>query len=320
MSKQCGAGKCSLCGSPGTSKATCPLNTNSKNPDPKKHPLANKSKSTSKSTSKSKVLPKDSKFLQLKGPGSMPKPTVKSKMLTKKIKQNLPKSTFMKSMKILDNRNQERNPVEHSRRNLGLDTMDSLFDLPADIGDKILKYSTTDKNRRTDYYYQLYPDEEYIPIKKIIPKVNYIIKPFANRRAAEIMNETGQYAYFIVPEYSYTLIYQDYVDWYNSYSSALNSMQYFGEYDFDESYNNRFGMKEMWVYFFDSNKSYKIASTIEINGKYEINVNKDLLKNISGNIYKGDQIFSWFDENLEKEVVAIEKPRDVEDVFTIKFY
>lgn len=87
---QSGSGKCSICGSPGTSKLTCPLNPDAKNPNPSKHPLAKKVSSTkSKVNTKPKmttVLPKDSKLLQLKGPGSMPKPSVKSRMLTKKIK------------------------------------------------------------------------------------------------------------------------------------------------------------------------------------------------------------------------------------------
>ena len=39
---QSGSGKCSICGSPGTSKLTCPLNPNAKNPNPSKHPLAKK--------------------------------------------------------------------------------------------------------------------------------------------------------------------------------------------------------------------------------------------------------------------------------------
>ena len=142
---QYGSGKCSICGSPGTSKLTCPLNPNAKNPNPSKHPLAKKTSSKLKTSSaKPKVktvLPKHSKLLQLKGPGSMPKPSVKSKMLTKRIKPVLPKSTFMKSMNILNSRNMERNPVEHSRRMTALDTIDSLMSLPQDVGDKILKYS-----------------------------------------------------------------------------------------------------------------------------------------------------------------------------------
>ena len=110
MTKQFGAGKCSLCGSLGTTKATCPLNPKAKNPDPKKHPLANKSKVT-------KVLPKDSKLLQLKGPGSMPKPSVKSKMLTKKIRPSLSKKTFLEGLHIID-RNRTRNRGPQSDRNI----------------------------------------------------------------------------------------------------------------------------------------------------------------------------------------------------------
>ena len=41
---QFGSGKCSICGSLGTSKLTCPLNPDAKNPNPSKHPLAKKSK------------------------------------------------------------------------------------------------------------------------------------------------------------------------------------------------------------------------------------------------------------------------------------
>ncbi len=40
LSHQVGGAKCSLCGSPGTNKSTCPLNPRSKNPKPAKHPLA----------------------------------------------------------------------------------------------------------------------------------------------------------------------------------------------------------------------------------------------------------------------------------------
>jgi hypothetical protein len=35
-----GGGNCSLCGSPNTTKATCPLNVDAKNPTKSKHPLA----------------------------------------------------------------------------------------------------------------------------------------------------------------------------------------------------------------------------------------------------------------------------------------
>ena len=77
MHKQKGCGKCSLCGSLGTSKITCPLNPKAKNPNPKKHQLAKKSYK--------KVKPKDSELLQLKGPGSMPKPVIKPYVNTMKI-------------------------------------------------------------------------------------------------------------------------------------------------------------------------------------------------------------------------------------------
>jgi hypothetical protein len=42
LDKQIGGGKCSLCGSPNTSKATCPLNPKSKKnaTNTRKHPLA----------------------------------------------------------------------------------------------------------------------------------------------------------------------------------------------------------------------------------------------------------------------------------------
>jgi predicted DNA-binding WGR domain protein len=102
MTNQFGAGKCSICGSSGTSKATCPLNPKAKNPDPKKHPLANKSKSKSTpklTKSKSKVLPKDSKFLQSKGPGKdVAKPSIKPPLNTMKIK----KKTMKKSSHRLE--------------------------------------------------------------------------------------------------------------------------------------------------------------------------------------------------------------------------
>jgi hypothetical protein len=167
--KQCGAGKCTLCGSSGTSKTTCPMNPDAKNPNPKKHQLANKSKS------KSKVLPKDSKLLQLKGPGSMPKPTKKSTMLTKKIKPSLSKKTFLEGLSIMDNRNRERNPIEHSRRNLGLDTMDSLFDLPKDVGNTISKY------RNSFQYFEAIKTDN-------IDKFNELIQ---QRVDANIVNENG---------------------------------------------------------------------------------------------------------------------------------
>ena len=109
MTNQFGAGKCSLCGSSGTSKATCPLNPKAKNPDPKKHPLAEKptttlsllsNKSKSKSKSKSKVKPEKSKLLQLKGPGNVAKPSIKPPLNTMKIKNK----TMKKSSINFDNK------------------------------------------------------------------------------------------------------------------------------------------------------------------------------------------------------------------------
>ena len=44
--KMIGAGKCKLCGSLGTTIATCPLNPKAKNPDPIKHSLARKPNKT----------------------------------------------------------------------------------------------------------------------------------------------------------------------------------------------------------------------------------------------------------------------------------
>ena len=78
MPEQMGSGKCSLCNSSGVTKATCPLNPKAKNPNPKKHPLAKKSK----------VKPNQSKFLQLKGPGkNVAKPSIKPALNTMKIKK-----------------------------------------------------------------------------------------------------------------------------------------------------------------------------------------------------------------------------------------
>lgn len=37
---QYGGGKCSMCGSPGTNKSTCPMNPNASNPNRDTHPLA----------------------------------------------------------------------------------------------------------------------------------------------------------------------------------------------------------------------------------------------------------------------------------------
>ena len=118
MRKQKGCGKCKLCGSLGTSITTCPLNPLAKNPNPKKHNLAK--------TNIKHVLPKDSKLLQLKGPGSMPKPSNKSAMLTKRIKPSLPKKTFLEGLSIMD-RNRVRNPKPLSRRDI-MNSIDREYD------------------------------------------------------------------------------------------------------------------------------------------------------------------------------------------------
>jgi len=116
MPKQKGCGKCSLCGSLGTSKTTCPLNPLAKNPDPVKHQLAKKSYKKVKPRV-TYVKPTDSKLLQLKGPGSMPKLSNKSAMLTKRIKPSLSKKTFLEGLNIMD-RNRVRNRGPQSDRNI----------------------------------------------------------------------------------------------------------------------------------------------------------------------------------------------------------
>ena len=300
--KQLGSGKCSICGSPGTSKLTCPLNPDTKNPNPSKHPLAKSNMSSAKPKVSSKpkvttVLPKDSKLLQLKGPGSMPKPSVKSSMLTKKIKPVLPKSTFMKSMSILDNRNRERNPVEHNRRMTALDTIDSLMGLPQDVGDKIFEYS-----RRK------YSDNEII--KRLIMPVNYVNMG----EDPDIKNETGQYVYFITTEHPSEANYTPYENmiWFNNYSSALDFMQGFTNYyNFYPTYEEEFS--RLYIYFFDSFNYYLVGEEHLANGKYSININIDILKYISGNNFKGDVIY----HDYEIEGVYTEKPTDGTDENTI---
>lgn len=294
---QLGSGKCSICGSPGTSKLTCPLNPDAKNPNPSKHPLAKKVSSKPKVKT---VLPKHSKLLQLKDPGSMPKPSVKSKMLTKKIKPALPKSTFMKSMSILDNRNRERNPVEHSRRMTALDTIDSLMSLPQDVGDKIFKYST-----------RKYGDSDDSDIeKRLIMPVNYVNMG----EDPDIKNETGQYVYYITvdsPDRANYMPYEDMI-WFNNYSSALDFMQGFTNYyNFYPNYEEEFS--GLYVYFFDSFNYYLVGKEHIANGKYSININIDILKYISGNNFKGDKIY----HDYEIEGVYTEKPTDGIDENTI---
>lgn len=55
---QYGGGNCSLCGSPNTTKATCPLNPNAKNVNAIKHPNAVKSATSSKVAKESAKVPK----------------------------------------------------------------------------------------------------------------------------------------------------------------------------------------------------------------------------------------------------------------------
>ena len=52
-----GGGKCSICGSIGVSKASCPLNPSSKNPQPGKHPLANSKNKDSSNKADNTIAP-----------------------------------------------------------------------------------------------------------------------------------------------------------------------------------------------------------------------------------------------------------------------
>ena len=51
-----GGGKCSICGSPGVTKASCPLNPSAKNPKPDKHPMATSSKKDSSNKSDPPII------------------------------------------------------------------------------------------------------------------------------------------------------------------------------------------------------------------------------------------------------------------------
>ena len=300
---QSGSGKCSICGSPGTSKSTCPLNPDAKNPNPSKHPLAKKVNTKPKVKT---VLPKDSKLLQLKGPGSMPKPSIKSSMLTKRIKPVLPKSTFMESMNILNQRNMDRNPVEHSRRMLGLDTMDSLMSLPQDVGDKIFKYST-----RKVYSRDPTRQSKYTRIY-IIP-VNYINMD----EDTTIMDETGQYVYFITvdpPEWAIREP-QNNVIWFNSYRKALDTMQGFNSMLYPNLEQRGEYLGGLYIYFFDSGNYYLVGKENISNGKFSINIYADILKYISGNNFKGDEIYDIYELGLKGE---IPEDVDIDDAFEIK--
>ncbi len=52
---QTGGGSCTLCGSPGTTRATCPLNPKAKNPNPEKH----SSSAGKKKVAAAKVVPRN---------------------------------------------------------------------------------------------------------------------------------------------------------------------------------------------------------------------------------------------------------------------
>jgi hypothetical protein len=78
---QVGGGACSLCGSPGTNKSTCPLNSTATKQDPAKHPLA-AAKQTS--TSSSSLSLTSSSPLTLTSPAVKTKPkAIKAKVKAK---------------------------------------------------------------------------------------------------------------------------------------------------------------------------------------------------------------------------------------------
>jgi len=149
MTNQFGAGKCSLCGSSGTSKATCPLNTKAKNPDPKKHLLAEKPTTTlsllsnkSKSKSKSKVKPEKSKLLQLKGPGNVAKPSIKPPLNTMKIK----KKTMKKSTNFHRLEFKEGNSSKFWQiKSVGTDVETNWGKIGTKGSTKVMKFDSKDK-------------------------------------------------------------------------------------------------------------------------------------------------------------------------------
>jgi len=146
MINQFGAGKCSLCGSSGTSKATCPLNTKAKNPDPKKHPLAEKPTTLSllsnKSKSKSKVKPEKSKLLQLKGPGNVAKPSIKPPLNTMKIK----KKTMKKSTNFHRLEFKEGNSSKFWQiKSVGTDVETNWGKIGTKGSTKVMKFDSKDK-------------------------------------------------------------------------------------------------------------------------------------------------------------------------------
>ena len=146
MINQFGAGKCSLCGSSGTSKATCPLNPKAKNPDPKKHPLAEKPTTLSllsnKSKSKSKVKPEKSKLLQLKGPGNVAKPSIKPPLNTMKIK----KKTMKKSTNFHRLEFKEGNSSKFWQiKSVGTDVETNWGKIGTKGSTKVMKFDSKDK-------------------------------------------------------------------------------------------------------------------------------------------------------------------------------
>ena len=201
----------------------------------------------------------------------------------------------------------ERNPVEHSRRMLALDTMDSLMGLPQDVGDKILKYSARNVYSRD-------PTRQPKYVRRHIVPVNYI----NTDEDTSIMDETGQYVYFVTvdpPEWAIDEP-ENNVSWFNSYSKALDSMQGFNYY-----YNHYFSPDErylggLYIYFFDSGEYYLVGEENVSNGKFSINIYADILKYISGNNFKGDVIYEFDDRTGLKG--EIPEDVDIDEAFEIK--
>lgn len=89
---QQGGGKCSLCGSLGVTKTTCPLNKDAKNPNPQKHPLAksmkmNETPKETKKEMKKKTPKKLIKKTSNETPKEAPKETKKAKEEEYKLQQ-----------------------------------------------------------------------------------------------------------------------------------------------------------------------------------------------------------------------------------------
>jgi predicted DNA-binding WGR domain protein len=148
MTNQFGAGKCSLCGSSGTSKTSCPLNTKAKNPDPTKHPLAEKPttlsllSNKSKSKSKSKVKPEKSKLLQLKGPGNVAKPSIKPPLNTMKIKKKtMKKSTNFHRLEFKEGNSNKFWQI----KSVGTDVETNWGKIDTKGSTKVMKFDSKDK-------------------------------------------------------------------------------------------------------------------------------------------------------------------------------